>query len=449
MYRRLAAGLLVALLSLLITESWLASPASAHSIDESYVYFDVLPDDLGGRLELRVDDLNEVLDLTLPDTEDNGAGLAAVQPDLTRIQDYAREHFAIRGVDGETWSWTFNEDVEYLATEAGPFIILPFDVDRDFAETPREWLVEFDVFFDEISGNRGFVLISSYWDGGVFNNEADYLGIFDASDRTQTVSLDAPSWWKGFRNTIKLGIDHIKIGTDHILFILVLLVPSVLVFGNRKGDADEAQWHPAPSLRSSFWQVLKIATMFTIAHSITLTLGGLGVLDLPGRPVEALIALSIIAAAFHNLRPIFSNKEWLIAFGFGLFHGLGFAGLLSDLGLDRTRRVWSLLGFNVGVEIGQIIIILLVFPILFILRRTTWYPQVLKIGSLVMAAVAFIWMLERVFDVDLRIDWVMDRVFAFPRILIAVVLLAGVAAAVFLRQRDRGELTPIAEPAQR
>jgi len=184
--------------------------------------------------------------------------------------------------------------------------------------------------------------------------------------------------------------------------------------------------------------------MFTIAHSITLSLGGLGILDLPSRPVETLIALSIIAAALHNLRPVFHNKEWLIAFGFGLFHGLGFAGLLADLGLGRSHRVSSLLGFNVGVELGQLVIIALVFPILFVLRRTRLYRWILAIGSIAMAAVALLWLIERVFDTSVSIVEVVDKVLKFPRVLVPLAIAAVVAVVFERRESARGALLPTA-----
>ncbi|MCU0275213.1 MAG: HupE/UreJ family protein [Acidimicrobiales bacterium] len=184
--------------------------------------------------------------------------------------------------------------------------------------------------------------------------------------------------------------------------------------------------------------------MFTIAHSITLTIAGLGWLDLPGKPVEALIAASIIAAALHNIWPVFANREWAIAFGFGLFHGLGFAGLLADLGLDRTNRVWSLLGFNVGVELGQLAIIIGVFPALFLLRRLPFYVRFMQGASIVMAVVAYGWAIERVFEVDLKVNSLVDPVMDYPRVLLPLAVLTAIAALLHLRARARGELVPVA-----
>ena len=244
---------------------------------------------------------------------------------------------------------------------------------------------------------------------------------------------------------IELGAEHIRIGSDHILFIFALVLPSVLVF-RRWHDDDEARWHPSARFGSSLWRVLKIVTMFTIAHSITLALGGLGVVELPSRFVEAVIALSIAAAALHNLHPVFTDKEWVLAFGFGLFHGFGFAGLLSDLGLDRSNRIPSLLGFNIGVELGQAAIILMVFPILFILRRTRLYLPILRASSIALAVIAMAWAAERIFDYDTRVDRLVNPILRWPRS--ALLVLAGlvIATAIYAVERSRGRLRPTIDP---
>ena len=435
-------AILLAIALAAITLIGFAAPASAHRINESYLYFNVLEDSIEARLELRIDDINKVLNLGIPDDPEGAE--AALIANKTILEDFSRPHLRM-SEGGTTWDYNFT-DIEALDTETGIFALLSLDVNEEFDEIPRAWDVELDVFFDELPDNRAFVLIESYWDGGIFNNEANALHDFKVGDTIQTVTIDEPSFFAGLWGTIDLGIEHIEIGTDHILFVLVLLLPAVLVFGRRENDGASGtadQWMPAQDFTSSLWKVLKIATMFTIAHSITLTLAGLGLFELPSRPVEALIALSIIATAAHNLRPIFNDKEWLIAFGFGLFHGLGFAGLLTDLGLDRTNRVWSLLGFNIGVEIGQAFIILVIFPILFLLRRTALYAHVLRLGSIVMGLIATNWFIERAFDVETGLGDLVDKVLKFPRVLAPI---AAAAVFAFLWQRreaSRNALLPL------
>ncbi|NNL97596.1 MAG: HupE/UreJ family protein, partial [Acidimicrobiia bacterium] len=188
-------------------------------------------------------------------------------------------------------------------------------------------------------------------------------------------------------------------------------------------------------------------TMFTIAHSITLALGGLEIIVLPPRIVEAVIAISIALAALHNIRPVFVNKEWLIAFSFGLIHGFGFAGLLSDLGLTQSRRLVSLLGFNIGIEIGQAVIIVLVFPALYLARRTKGYLPAMYGGSLLLILIASVWAIERAFSVDLGTEWIMDRASVWPRQLIPVAIAYVLATVAYRNGRNNGELLPLPEAA--
>jgi hypothetical protein len=428
--------ILVVLVALIAMASvWTPSPAGAHTGDASYLYIDIVDGRIEGRIEYPVRDVNRVLGLDLPES---GAAMEALGDDLDLVQAYTLDHFAM-GVDGDEWTIRMEDDgVEVLDIEI-PYVILPFTVEETFAEVPKRFEVELDAMIEAIDDYSVLLHIGTYWEAGIYANEAESLLVYQADKTVQTVDLGESSWWRGFRGTVDLGVDHIRIGTDHILFILTLVLPAVLVF-----DMARKRWEPEPTFGSALWRITKIATMFTIAHSITLTIAGLGWLDLPGKPVEALIAASIIAAALHNIRPVFANREWAIAFGFGLFHGLGFAGLLADLGLDRTNRFWSLFGFNVGVELGQLAIIIGVFPALFLLRRLPFYVRFMHIASLLMAVVAFGWAIERVFEVDLKVNSLVDPVMDYPRVLLPLAVLTAVAALLHLRARARGELLPVA-----
>ena len=147
--------------------------------------------------------------------------------------------------------------------------------------------------------------------------------------------------------------------------------------------------------------MLRIVTAFTVAHSITLTLATLEVVSLPSRWVEATIAASVVLAALNNLRPVFRGRRWTMAFGFGLVHGFGFASVLADLGLPRDALALALVGFNLGVEAGQLAIVAAFLPLAFALRRSVFYRRVvLWGGSLAIAAIAAAWFVERAFDLE-------------------------------------------------
>ena len=412
----------------------LPTAAAAHSGEESYVYLDIYDDTVEGRVEFPISDVNEVLGLDIP--EDEAGAAPAVEANLGTLQRYAAEHLSIGDASSE-WPLVF-DGYSLLEIAAGSYVILEFEVDRTFSPVPREFSATYDGILHAKPERNALLIIGTDWGSGTFNNEASELLRYTPDSTTQAVNLGDTSFWKGVSGVIGLGVEHIRIGTDHILFILALVLPAVLVLQRPEG------WKPAPGFGASLWRVLKIVTMFTVAHTITLTLGGLGIVEFPAAFVETVIALSIALAALHNIVPQFANKEWLIAFGFGLFHGFGFAGLLSDLGLTQSRRIVSLLGFNIGIEIGQAIIILLIFPSLYLLRRTRFYLGAMYVGSGVLTVVAAGWALDRALGIDLNVDVLVDRVVLWPRSLVLISLLTAVAIATLLIERDRGRLLPVA-----
>lgn len=191
------------------------------------------------------------------------------------------------------------------------------------------------------------------------------------------------------------GVWHIWIGFDHILFLLALLLPVVLV-------REAGRWRAVGRFGQALREVLWVVTSFTVAHSITLSLAALGWISLPSRLVESAIALSVVLAAANNLKPVINHRRWLVAFVFGLIHGFGFASVLADLGLPQDTLVLSLVGFNVGVEAGQLVIVAVFLPLIFALRRTAFYRSGIFLGgSWLTMAVALVWLAERVFDLKL------------------------------------------------
>lgn len=200
-----------------------------------------------------------------------------------------------------------------------------------------------------------------------------------------------------FRNYLAQGAWHIWIGYDHILFLLSLLLPAVL-------RRESARWLPVDRFRVAFIEVFKIVTAFTIAHSVTLSLAALGYIALPSRWVESAIALSVVLAALNNLWPVIDRRRWLVAFAFGLVHGLGFASVLRDLGLPQDSLVLALFAFNVGVEAGQLAIIAALLPLTYVSRDSVSYRRgALGFGSAAIAVVAALWFAERAFDLNLPI----------------------------------------------
>ncbi len=428
--RRTAVTVLAAMLATLL----MSGVAAAHTGKQSYVYLDIFDSTIEGEIHYPVKDLNEVLGLDIPNDLDGAVAWAEANPAI--LHDYSADHIAMSDVAGTQWPIVFGT-FGGLKVGDGAYLLAAFEVDREFDEVPRQFVVSYDAIMHAKPERDALLAIATDFGSGTFNNEADTLLRYTANNTTQTVDLGDTSFWSGVTGVIALGVEHIRIGTDHILFIVALVLPSVLVFGRAPG------WQPSPSFGASLWRVLKIMSMFTVAHTITLTLGGLGIIELPSALVETVIAVSIILAALHNLRPVLVNREWLIAFGFGLVHGSGFAGLLADLGLTQSRLFVSLLGFNIGIEIGQSIIIMLVFPALFLARRTRVFLPAMNVVSLLLITVASAWAIERAFGVNLGTDWIMVRASVWPRQLVPVALAYLVAGAAYRGDRTNDRLLPL------
>lgn len=235
-----------------------------------------------------------------------------------------------------------------------------------------------------------------------------HLAVHDASNQLtdqQILSAKSPpvklqtgivSSTSIFQHYVQEGVWHIWIGFDHILFLVTLLLPAVLI--HRHSTWQHVQrWQPV--LRD----MLAIVTTFTIAHSITLSLAALNIVSIQSAIIEPVIALSVLVTSLNNLYPLLHQARWVLAFGFGLIHGFGFASVLSDLGLQQQSLISSLLGFNLGVEAGQLAIVAVFIPLAYLMRHTVIYRQVIfKGGSLTAAVIACLWMLERIAGVELN-----------------------------------------------
>jgi hypothetical protein len=174
-----------------------------------------------------------------------------------------------------------------------------------------------------------------------------------------------------------------------VLFLLALLLPAVL-------RRDGARLEGVADIRGALMHVVRVVTAFTVAHSVTLSLATLRLVRPPSDLVEIAIAGSVLLAALNNLRPLFGRREWIVAFVFGLVHGFGFAGVLAELGLPAGALALALVGFNLGVEVGQLAIVLVFVPVAFGLRETWAYRTlVFRFGSLVVAGIAAVWMVQR------------------------------------------------------
>lgn len=367
---------------------------TAHVPDHSYIYLRIYEDGIAGRYELSSEFINAAIGSELfisPRPEE-------LEPHLPEIHAYLRQKAGF-SVAGRDLPIRFEAPAILTLPDSDDYISFPFVI-QDVGEIPDRLDVRYAVLFDQDPRHRGLLIIEHHWRMGIHENEAAFTNVFEPGKPEQTLDLTNASIWRGLWTMVKLGVWHIWIGLDHILFIIALILPSVLRRIRRKphGWFDLDQWEGVGSFRAAFFYLIRVITFFTVAHSITLALASLEVFTPPSKLVEAIIAFSIGLAALHNLYPIFRQTEWVIAFGFGLFHGFGFASVLGEKGLGGDYLLYSLLGFNLGVELGQLLIIFLVFPLLFLLRKTRFYRYLLLVVSLLLIGVAGYWTIERAFS---------------------------------------------------
>lgn len=188
-----------------------------------------------------------------------------------------------------------------------------------------------------------------------------------------------------FLRFLRSGMHHIWAGSDHLLFLITLLMPGVLGANGRRVGASEA-------LRNT----CLVVTAFTLSHSLTLGLAALGFINLPSRLVEIAIAASVLIAAVNNITGWLGRRHALLALTFGLVHGLGFASVLTDLSGNLRAQLWSLAGFNLGVEVGQLAVVVVALPLLYGLAHSTSYARrMLPAGSLAVCLVSAWWIVQR------------------------------------------------------
>ncbi|WP_219115810.1 HupE/UreJ family protein [Janthinobacterium sp. UMAB-56] len=365
-------------LFILLLCAWL-TPAQAHKPSDSYLSLTVHGQQIEGQWDIALRDLDFAIGL-----DGNGDGALTWDEIGARhdaIAAYALQRLQVASEQGVCPLQAIEQLIDKHTD--GAYDVLRFRANCPGA-APASLTIGYTLFADLDPQHKGLLKLNS---GGTTQT-----AIFDPDSPRQTLSLAAPDRLAQFGAYVKHGIWHIWIGYDHILFLLSLLLPAVLLPGLREQQQ---------GLKAAFYDVLKVVTAFTLAHSITLSLASLSLVSLPSRWVESAIAASVILAALNNLLPLFRGKRPVAAFAFGLIHGFGFASVLRDLGLPQGSLLASLLGFNVGVEIGQLAIVAAFLPIAWLLRKTWLYRQVLTVGSLAIALVACVWLVERLADIKL------------------------------------------------
>ncbi|MEO7149427.1 MAG: HupE/UreJ family protein [Rhodanobacteraceae bacterium] len=393
-------------------------PAFAHKESDAYLTLRTDPSNahaLHGQWDIALRDLDFAIGID--SNRDGAITWGEVQAHRAQIERYALARLVIKG-DGLTCEAQPTAQKIDEHTD-GAYDVILFDSICD-KEIPSRLTIVYRLFQDVDPYHRGIITIR--------NRGITVGAVLGPENPSTSLDVRKADRWGQFTSFVVDGIWHIWTGIDHLLFILSLLLPAVLIRRRiDKGDESDRvnrngaqtqiarfsggaiaafrpnaryEWIAVSNWWLAFIDVVKIVSAFTLSHSVTLTLAVLGIVDLPSRLVESGIAISVIVAAGNNLYPIVRQRIWLIAFAFGFVHGLGFASALSGLQLPPLAMAASLGGFNVGVEIGQETIVLLVMPVAFLMRGTVFYQKyVLRWGSAIIIAMATGWLIQRAFDV--------------------------------------------------
>ena len=370
------AALLGLALALTTSASW------AHKPSDSYLTLGVAGGRLSGSWDIALRDLDFAIGL---DADGDGRiTWGELRARHTDIAAYAAARLQLQA-DGQACQLSLGEQRVDEHTD-GAYSVLPLQLDCPVAAA-QSLTLAYSLFADIDPQHRGLLKLTV--DG------ATRTAILGPQAPLQRFELAHASRWSQLIDYGREGVWHIWIGFDHILFLLSLLLPAVGLWAGRR-------WRPVDHFSQAFWDVLRIVTGFTVAHSITLSLAALGLVSLPSRLVESSIAASVVLAALNNVWPLFQGRRWMVAFGFGLLHGFGFASVLIDLGLPQGALALALLGFNLGVELGQLAIVAVFLPLAFALRHSGFYRHaVMTGGSLLIALLAALWFVERAFELKL------------------------------------------------
>lgn len=361
--------------------AFFTSAACAHKPSDSYLALTVEGGAVVGQWDIALRDLDFAIGLDA--NGDAQITWGEVRAKHTDIDAYALSHLHLAVADKACLAQVTGNLIDDHTD--GAYTVLRFRANCPNVVTALQ--VKYTLFFDIDPQHKGLLRLQ-------YQNDVR-TAVFNPESAAQQFILSRPGKFNQFLDYGREGVWHIWIGFDHILFLLALLLPAVAF-------RDEDVWRAVAGFRPAFLSVLKIVTAFTVAHSITLTLATLGIVSLPSRWVETTIAASVVVAALNNVFPVFREGRWVMAFSFGLIHGFGFASVLTDLGLPSDTLALALVGFNLGVETGQLVIVACFLPVAFLLRNTMFYRRFVLIGgSLAIIGLASLWLIERAFDMKL------------------------------------------------
>jgi len=363
--------------ALLFTSCFLILSSNALSHQTSTGYFSGELNNSGainGELQIRLFDLERTVGLDIDQNGELTWGEALSQADaveqyISRSLNFTRQQKSCATSFSGNWKLDkhFNE----------PYLVLPVSAQCALEGALR---VDYSSFFDYDSEHKLLFSFST--------QQQAFSRVISNTSQKLILDTQSGSLWATFKEFTQQGAIHIWIGLDHVLFLMCLLLASVFSSNNASKQVK--------SVRDTSMQILVVVTAFTLAHSVTLAATALNWIQVSSAWVEVGIAISVLAAALNNIFPLV-KKLTLVTFGFGLLHGMGFAGVLGELGLPSDQKLLTVLAFNLGVEFGQLVIILAALPIMVLINKYNLKPRYWLVGgSTAIALISVLWVIERV-----------------------------------------------------
>ena len=352
----------------------IAGPSQAHMSSNGYLHIEIGENTaLSGRLEIALRDLDAAIGLN-PDP-DGALTWGVLRARRAAIEAYASSRLEIPNCALRPEALL----VDYHAGIA--YAVLRFSA--DCRQSLGALTLTYNLLFDIDPTHRGLATVATA--------QGERTEVLSPDHRMLVIDPQSVGLLEDLKRFVSFGVGHIILGYDHLLFVALLMI----VVGFRRGA--DGSWRPAESMGGTLLEALKILTAFTLAHAIALSLATFRVIDAPARYVDPAVAVTIMLTAIDNIRPILPRVRWLMAFGFGLVHGLAFATALTPMQLPRLGIALALGGFNIGVELGQLMLALLLVPIVLVARREPLYPRTiapaLSAGAFLLAS---FWFVERV-----------------------------------------------------
>lgn len=396
-------------LALALLATVLALPAAAHLTPNSEVRLAF------GRSYVLADVVIPMGDYALASGNRPGNDPAA----RAAARAWLQHHIAAATPDGQPWRIAIDE-LRFAQIAGPPDLAATVRLLPPPGGDARRLTLTWTAVIDSVPSHFVLLVATEDFAAGLIGRDRQVLGALQGERRALVIDRGVAAPLAGMGAAVRLGMHHIAEGHDHLLFLIALLLPAPVIAAGRR-------WNGPKPVRATLFALGAVVTAFTIGHSITLIGAALFNWHLPAQPVEVLIAISILVSALHAARPLFAGREALVAGGFGLVHGLAFATLVSGYGLDVAERALTILGFNLGIELVQLMVVAAVAPSLLLLARTPAYPAFRTAGALFAGVAALAWIAERVSGVANPVAGAMDALLTHGPWLIGGLLLLALA----------------------